>query len=64
MVEGMLKMMAVFAELDRKMKVYQINLGLKNAVKSGKTLGRPKTTGRESAKQQVYSSSSLYLPPL
>lgn len=44
MVEGMLKMMAVFAELDRKMKVYQINLGLKNAVKSGKTLGRPKTT--------------------
>ncbi len=43
MVEGMLKMMAVFAELDRKMKVYQINLGLKNAVKSGKTLGRPKT---------------------
>lgn len=44
MVEGMLKMMAVFAELDRKMKVYQINLGLKNAIKSGKTLGRPKTT--------------------
>ena len=30
MVEGMLKMMAVFAELDRKMKVYQINLGLKS----------------------------------
>ena len=24
MVEGMLKMMAVFAELDRKMKIYQI----------------------------------------
>ena len=44
MVEGMLKMMAVFAELDRKMKVYQINLGLKNAIKSGKKLGRPKTT--------------------
>ena len=43
MVEGMLKMMAVFAELDRKMKVYQICLGLKNAVKSGKALGRPKT---------------------
>lgn len=44
MVEGMLKMMAVFAELDRKMKVYQINLGLKNAKKMGKVLGRPKTT--------------------
>lgn len=44
MVEGMLKMMAVFAELDRKIKVYQINLGLKNARKEGKVLGRPKTT--------------------
>ena len=27
MVEGMLKMISVFAELDRKMKIYQINLG-------------------------------------
>ena len=44
MVEGMLKMMAVFAEIDRKIKVYQINLGLKNARKEGKVLGRPKTT--------------------
>lgn len=43
MVEGMLKMMAVFAELDRKMKIYQINLGLKNARKLGHKLGRPKT---------------------
>ncbi len=25
------------------MKIYQINLGLKNAVKSGKTLGRSRT---------------------
>lgn len=47
-------MMAVFAELDRKMKVYQINLGLKNAVKSGKTLGRPKTTGLVTILDGVY----------
>ena len=44
MVEGMLKMMAVFAELDRKMKIYQINLGLKNARKEGRIGGRPATT--------------------
>lgn len=44
MVEGMLKMMAVFAELDRKIKIYQINLGLKNARKEGRIGGRPKTT--------------------
>jgi DNA invertase Pin-like site-specific DNA recombinase len=42
MVEGMLKMMAVFAELDRKIKIYQINLGLKNAKKEGRVGGRPK----------------------
>jgi DNA invertase Pin-like site-specific DNA recombinase len=44
MVEGMLKMMSVFAELDRKMKIYQINLGLKNARKEGRFGGRPVTT--------------------
>ncbi len=59
MVEGMLKMMAVFAELDRKMKVYQINLGLKNAVKSGKTLGRPKTT-KEDIPDLFYKYYPMY----
>lgn len=44
MVEGMLKMMAVFAELDRKMKIYQINLGIKSAKKEGRIGGRPRTT--------------------
>lgn len=44
MVEGMLKMMAVFADLDRKMKIYQINLGLKNAREQGRIGGRPTTT--------------------
>lgn len=59
MVEGMLKMMAVFAELDRKMKVYQINLGLKNAVKSGKTLGRSKTT-KEDIPDLFYKYYPMY----
>lgn len=59
MVEGMLKMMAVFADLDRKMKVYQINLGLKNAVKSGKTLGRPKTT-KEDIPDLFYKYYPMY----
>lgn len=59
MVEGMLKMIAVFAELDRKMKVYQINLGLKNAVKSGKTLSRPKTT-KEDIPDLFYKYYPMY----
>ena len=44
MVEGMLKMMAVFAELDRKMKIYQIKLGLKSAKKEGRVGGRHRTS--------------------
>ena len=59
MVEGMLKMMAVFAELDRKMKVYQINLGLKNAIKSGKTLERHKTT-KEDIPDLFYKYYPMY----
>lgn len=43
MVEGMLKMMSVFGELDRKIKIYQINLGLKNARNEGRIGGRPRT---------------------
>lgn len=38
MVEGMLKMMAVFSELERKMKIYQIKLGLSATTKK---IGRP-----------------------
>ena len=57
MVEGMLKMMAVFAELDRKMKIYQINLGLKNARKEGRVGGRPVTT-----KNDIPESFYKYYP--
>lgn len=59
MVEGMLKMMAVFAELDRKMKIYQINLGLKNAKKEGRVGGRPKTT-IESIPELFYKYYTMY----
>lgn len=44
MVEGMLKINAVFGEMERKLKIFQINLGLSNARAEGTKLGRPKTT--------------------
>lgn len=59
MVEGMLKMMAVFAELDRKMKIYQINLGLKNARKEGRIGGRPKTT-KDDVPELFYKYYTMY----
>lgn len=59
MVEGMLKMMAVFAELDRKMKIYQINLGLKNARKEGRIGGRPRTK-KENIPVSFYRYYPLY----
>lgn len=59
MVEGMLKMMAVFAELDRKMKIYQINLGLKNARKEGRIGGRPATT-RNDIPESFYRYYPMY----
>ena len=44
MIEGMLKINAVFGEMEAKLKVHQIKLGLGTAVKDGKKLGRPKST--------------------
>ncbi len=44
MIEGMLKINAVFGEMEAKLKVHQIKLGLATAVKAGKKLGRPKST--------------------
>ena len=44
MTEGMLKMMGVFAEMERKMTISRIKSGLANAKAKGITLGRPKTT--------------------
>ena len=41
MVEAMLKISAVFGELERKMRIEQIHLGLENAKAKGKKLGAP-----------------------
>jgi DNA invertase Pin-like site-specific DNA recombinase len=42
MTEGMLKMMGVFAELERNMTVQRIKSGMANAKAKGKRIGRPK----------------------
>ena len=44
MTEGMLKMMGVFAELERNMIVQRIRSGMANAKAKGKLIGRPKLT--------------------
>ena len=44
MIEGMVKINSVFGEMEAKLKVHQIKLGLASAVNEGKKLGRPKST--------------------
>ncbi len=44
MTEGMLKMMGVFAEMERNITSQRVKSGLANARAKGKTLGRPKVT--------------------
>jgi len=44
MTEGMLKMMGVFAELERNMTSERVKSGLQNAVAKGKVIGRPVTS--------------------
>ena len=44
MTEGMLKMMGVFAELERNIISERVKSGLVNAKAKGKVLGRPETT--------------------
>lgn len=44
MTEGMLKMMGVFAELERNIISERIKSGVRNAKAKGKIVGRPKTT--------------------
>ena len=60
MVEGMLKMMGVFAELERNITSERVKSGLKNAVSKGKILGRPKTT-KETIPQKFLKNYTLYL---
>lgn len=44
MTSTMLQVLSIFASFDLKMKVFQIKLGLKNAVAQGVKLGRPTIT--------------------
>ena len=44
MTEGMLKMMGVFAELERNMISQRVKSGMENARAKGKTIGRPANT--------------------
>ena len=44
MTEGMLKMMGVFAELERNMISDRVKSGLQNAAAKGKIIGRPATS--------------------
>lgn len=44
MTEGMLKMMGVFAELERNIISERVKSGVQNARAKGKTLGRPQVT--------------------
>ena len=44
MTEGMLKMMAVFSEMERNIMSQRVKSGLDNAKAKGKKVGRPKTT--------------------
>ena len=44
MTEGMLKMMGVFAEMERNIISQRVKSGMKNAKEKGKKIGRPETT--------------------
>ena len=44
MTMGMLRMMAVFAQMERDITIQRIKSGMKNAAAKGVVIGRPKTT--------------------
>ncbi len=47
MTEGMLKMMGVFAELERNIISQRVKSGMENAKAKGKTIGRPVVTAND-----------------
>lgn len=47
MTEGMLKMMGVFAEIERNMIRQRVKSGMANAKSKGKLIGRPATTAED-----------------
>jgi DNA invertase Pin-like site-specific DNA recombinase len=59
MTEGMLKMMGVFAELERNMISQRVKSGLGNAKAKGITLGRP-TLKKEDIPKSVIDNYDLY----
>jgi len=44
MTDGMLKMMGVFAEMERNMISQRVKSGMANAISKGSAIGRPATT--------------------
>ena len=59
MTEGMLKMMAVFAEIERNLIVERVKSGLANARAKGVRLGRPAVTAKD-VPAKVIDNFSLY----
>jgi DNA invertase Pin-like site-specific DNA recombinase len=57
MMEGMLKMMGVFAEIERNIISQRVKSGIKNAKAKGKILGRPKSN-----KENIPISFYKYYP--
>ncbi len=47
MTSTMLQVLSIFSSFDLKMKIFQIRLGLKNAVSQGIKLGRPVVTKKD-----------------
>ena len=59
MTEGMLKMMGVFAELERNLISERVKSGMRNAAAKGRKIGRPKTT-LDDIPSRFMKSYSLY----
>ena len=59
MVEAMLKISAVFGEMERKMRIEQIKLGQEKARQQGHKIGRPRLT-KDNIPDNFYKNLDLY----
>ena len=59
MVEAMLKISAVFGEMERKIRIEQIKLGQENARRQGHKIGRPALT-KDDIPDSFYKNLHLY----
>ena len=59
MVEAMLKISAVFGEMERKIRIEQIKLGQENARRKGHKIGRPVLT-KDDIPDSFYKNLHLY----